>query len=91
MQQGNRSYSVIKQYDDGDNTVLVETVDDLTVFQWRLIVNNEWSDWSSHYPGILCFKGYYITSAYWEGTFPEFVPFKVVELQESPAPSKESL
>lgn len=52
-----------------------------TGFWWQLEVNGSKSQVYSYYPGILEHKGYCITSAYWGGTFPEFVPFKISTAQ----------
>ena len=63
--------------------VTVEVIDDSKGMRWRLIVNKKESDWHSYYPGIMVFEGFGVASAYWDGTFKEFVPFRIEYPSES--------
>lgn len=46
------------------NGVKVEMYDEIDGSRWRLFVKT-WSDWSSHYPGILEHEGVALLSPYW--------------------------
>jgi len=62
---------------DGDHIVL-EIEDSKKRFSWRLTVNGDRSPIFSYFEGISSHKEWYIATGYWCGTFPEFVPFKIV-------------
>jgi hypothetical protein len=57
--------------------VIVEIQEGDTTLAWRLVVNKERSPVFSDYSGIPNFKGYFIATAYWKGTFPEMHPFRI--------------
>lgn len=63
-------------YDVGGDKVEVQVEDSINQFAWRLVVNGNESDVSTYYEGILMFKSIGVATAYWLGSFEEFVPFK---------------
>jgi hypothetical protein len=75
-----------KTYRMGQDTIVVEVENSTMRFAWRIIVNGDASRWSRHYDGVLMHKGYCIATAYWEGTFPEFIPFKIATAEEEVHP-----
>lgn len=46
-------------------------------FAWRMEVNGDMSEWTSHYNGILIHKGFAVTTNYWAPEIKEFTPFKI--------------
>lgn len=69
--------------------VVVEVENTTSAFRWRMLVNGKASPVTGHYDGILKFEDFYLASAYWDGIFPEFVPFrvngaKITTAQETP-------
>jgi hypothetical protein len=48
-------------------------------FRWRLVVNGDIGNSTSYYDGVYCHKGWHLATAYWGGTFSEFVPFQISE------------
>lgn len=69
--------TIITEYHFGTTKVEVEFVDDEQSTKWRLIVDGNASDFSGYYSGILVHKGFGLATAYWEGTLPSLVPFKI--------------
>jgi len=59
------------------DVVTVEVVNTKKEFKWRLVVNGKKSDWTSYFQGILSFEGWMVATAYWDGAFKEFVPFRI--------------
>lgn len=79
-----------KKFIDGDVIVWAEFEDKVNVFRWRIIVQRGKaepvaSDWSSHYRGLLVFGEYALATAYWEGTLPIEMPFKLTQLASYPS------
>ena len=65
--------------------VRVQVSDTKTRFAWRMRVGRgKCSGWYSYYEGILVHDGYGLATAYWEGCFKEFVPFKIMPTTEIP-------
>lgn len=63
--------------------VRIEVSDTRSGFAWRMRVGRKkWSNWYSHYQGILVHDGYGLATAYWDGSFKEFVPFKITSTIE---------
>jgi len=67
---------------DGGHDIQLEIIDNEKEFKWQLKMGNEVSRFFSCYESILSHKFsngsiWYVATAYWEGTFPEFVPFTI--------------
>lgn len=60
-----------------NHQILVEIENTSQRFRWRLTVDGDASEPYGYYQGILLHKGFAVATAYWEGTFEEFVPFCV--------------
>lgn len=63
----------------------VEFINSKTEFKWRLKLGDEYSEYSSHYAGLLVhrFKDgrtFAVATGYWEGTLPVERPFQIVIL-----------
>lgn len=65
-------------FTDGEHKLAIHVENSNVRFAWQLEVNNDFSHVTTHYTGILEHCGYCVATAYWEGTLPVFVPFKIV-------------
>lgn len=59
--------------------VRVEIMNNARAYRWRLVVNGEISRSSGTYQGVMQFKDWFLATDYWNGVFPDFVPFKITE------------
>ena len=62
---------------DGTTRIVVHVQNDRKCFRWQLEVNGSSSDPTSDYSGLLVHQGYAYATAYWEGTLPHEIPFKI--------------
>lgn len=69
----------------GSDEIIVEVENSSVRFSWRMLVNGDASRWTTYYDGVLEHKGYCLATAYWDGTFAEFVPFKAIYATEEAA------
>lgn len=76
-----------KAFRDGNKSIIVEIENTEQRFVWRLIVDSSTSRPMSHYPSVLKHRGYCIATAYWAGTFPEFIPFRCKNARKAGQPS----
>lgn len=72
-----------RHYQCGDDRITVQIQDNMDSFRWRMKVNEgEMSSSYGLYIGMLGHDGYCVGTAYWGGTFPEFIPFKIILAEE---------
>lgn len=57
--------------------IIVIITDNENEFSWAMSVNGEMSQVSRDYDLIISFKGYYLATEYWKGTFPVLTPFNI--------------
>jgi hypothetical protein len=69
------------------NEIKVEIQNDTRKFRWRMTVTGpkgeQHARTSSNYQGLLEVEGYLLATAYYEGVFPEFIPFRTRLIPEA--------
>lgn len=60
--------------DNGD-IIITEVENSTRKLQWRMTVNGNVGPTYSYYQGIYQHSGWCLATTYWDGTFPEFIPF----------------
>jgi hypothetical protein len=65
-----------KSFRCGRDILVLEYQSDSHGTSWRLKVNGKTSPTTRHYPGVLVFGGYGVTTEYWKDTLPEV--FRIV-------------
>lgn len=63
---------------NGDD-IEVEVENSTKQHAWRMKVNGVPGHVSMYYGGVYEHKGWLLATAYWDGTFPTFVPFRASE------------
>lgn len=61
----------------GTTRIVVEVENTSTSFRWRMSVNDDMSEPTGYYAGLLVHKGFGLATAYWEGSLPVFSPFMI--------------
>jgi hypothetical protein len=67
-----------KIFRDDQHVIVVHVENSRNQFAWQLEVDGDKSEPTTHYSGVLTHKGYGLATAYWDGVFPEFIPFAIL-------------
>lgn len=67
----------------GKDKIIVEVENTEDYFQWRMKINGEACIHTSHYQGLLEYKGYFLATDYWEGILPVFEPFRIQKVTKA--------
>ena len=69
------------------NKIIVEIIDTAKEHKWRMGYRNTFTEWTSHYEGLLVLEmdngekwGY--ATAYWDGVLPIEIPFSILKCRK---------